>query len=121
MRFIWKILAWLNPISLERQIYVRWRKAHAWEDIPQWGDDDARALKTYFQSDSGRKVRSYLLSTSIHESSKVVLTPEDLEFRCGYAAGFKGALATLDALTRETISETKDPEGVPNHLEHLSP
>jgi hypothetical protein len=62
----------------------------------------------FFNSDTGRKLNSSLLGLHIHQLEKLISSgSKNLAYEAGWAAGFKGALASIDGLM------VRQPERVP--------
>ena len=86
--------------------------AWTYESMPEWRNQDAVGLKRFFQGETGERLRSTLLSMTVQQSLDGTSRSGDLEYRAGYAAGFRGAVATLDALMAEPV--ITDPEHQPD-------
>ena len=62
----------------------------------------------FFNSDTGRKLNSSLLGLHIHQLEKLISSGgKNLAYEAGWAAGFKGALASIYGLM------VRQPERVP--------
>ena len=84
-----------------------------WESMPEWRDEDSMAMRKFFQGETGERLRITLLSMTVSQSlDGTSRAGNDLEFRAGYAAGFRGAVASLDALMAEPV--VSDPEHRPD-------
>ena len=86
--------------------------AWTWERMPEWRDQDSVGLKKFFQGETGERLRAVLLAMTVQLSLDGTNRAGDLEYRAGYAAGFRGAVATLDALMAEPV--ITDPDHQPD-------
>jgi len=77
--------------------------------MPEWRDQDSEVLRRFFQGDTGERLRVTLLSMTVAQSlDGTSRAGSDLEFRAGYAAGFRGAVASLDALMAKPVVTNPD-------------
>ena len=80
-----------------------------WERMPEWRDQDSEAMRRFFQGDTGERLRVTLLSMTVAQSlDGTSRAGSDLEYRAGYAAGFRGAVASLDALMAKPVITDPD-------------
>tara|TARA_R100000808_G_scaffold14671_2_gene34506 strand:+ start:3855 stop:4208 length:354 start_codon:yes stop_codon:yes gene_type:complete len=82
--------------------------AWRWQEMPEWRPEDAKALKNFFKGEHGERLRLMLLAMTVRQALDGTGRPGDLEYRAGYAAGFRGAVSSLDALMEEPV--ITDPE-----------
>lgn len=79
------------------------------KDMPEWRKEDAAALRNFFQGESGERLRVTLLQMTIQQAlDGTSRAGNDLEYRAGYAAGFRGAIANLDSLMAEPVITDPD-------------
>jgi len=83
--------------------------------MPEWRPEDAEAMSKFFRGGTGERLRVTLLSMTVQQSlDGTSRGGDDLPFRAGYAAGFRGAVATLDALmAKPVITDTDHHPDVP--------
>ena len=85
-------------------IFIRYADAsHVWYDT--WGPQDQIALNTFFNSETGKRLRGRLRATSMLHNHRAVLSGR--QWKCGYASGYTGTLADLEILTQ--LSDISDP------------
>jgi hypothetical protein len=90
--------------------------AWTYQSMPEWRDEDAMGLRNFFQGDTGERLRATLLAMTVQQSLDGTSRASDLEYRAGYAAGFRGAVATLDALmAKPQITDPDHEPGVPTY------
>ena len=83
--------------------------AWGWEKAPEWRPKDSAELRKFFQGESGERLRVTLLAMTVQQSlDGTSRAGNDLEYRAGYAAGFRGAVATLDALMAAPVISDPD-------------
>ncbi len=81
----------------------------AWRTLPEWRQTDAAELNRFFQGQTGERLRETLLAMTVQQSlDGTSRAGNDLEYRAGYAAGFRGAVATLDALMAKSVITDSD-------------
>jgi hypothetical protein len=74
-----------------------------WVEEPRWLDSDARELTAFLQTPAGKKLSRILLNLTVRQNSSAVQKkPDTLALACGYAMGFRGAVATLESLCSPT-------------------
>lgn len=95
---------WLRLLSLARK-FSRYNGIPA--ESPRWTEEDAGALRKFFQSRSGQKLRIELVTLTNRQASRAIETESGLEYRAGWAAGFKGCLACID----QYMAQAEEPEG----------
>ena len=79
----------------------------------QWSDQDTEALRAFFGSTTGQKLNSSLLSLHLHQMEKLISSSKaNLAYEAGWAAGFKGALASIDGLMVRQPEKAPVEEGV---------
>lgn len=69
-----------------------------WIDAPKWTEDDAKALQTYLKSDSGTKLKHYLLNFVLRLQSEAITSSNSLKQKCGYCNGAKATLSQIEIL-----------------------
>jgi hypothetical protein len=83
--------------------------AAGWERMPEWRNQDSEALRKFFQSEAGERLRVTLLAMTVAQAlDGTSRAGSDLEYRAGYAAGFRGAVASLDALMAKPVITNPD-------------
>lgn len=76
-----------------------------WVDEPRWTEEDGRALTSFLQTSAGNKLSRILLNLTVRQNSSAVQKkPDALAQACGYAMGFRGAVATIESLCSTTNS-----------------
>lgn len=76
-----------------------------WVEEPKWLEGDARALTEFLGTATGRKLSRILLNLTVRQNSSAVQKkPEALAQACGWAMGFRGAVATIESLTHSNHS-----------------
>ena len=79
------------------------------DSTPEWRPEDAEGLRKFFQGEAGERLRVTLLSMTVQQSlDGTSRAGDDLPYRAGYAAGFWGAVATLDALMAKPVITDAD-------------
>ena len=74
--------------------------------MPEWNSEDAKGMQVFLGTKTGRKLKEMLLAMTVRQSMDGLGAGKDLEYRAGYAAGFRGAVASLDSLLpRPELSE----------------
>ena len=83
--------------------------------MPEWRAEDARGLQVFLRTGTGGRLRALLLAMTVRQSMDGMNAGKDLEYRAGYAAGFRGAVASLDSLLPrpELTGEGQRPDGQP--------
>jgi len=97
-------------------------RCHAYTPAPEWSKEDAGELLQFMTSGTGKRFSALLRNyVSRQDSTAVTGHSADLDYRCGYAAGFKGAVGAIEAMLppRKTF-ETETPDSS-SDLDHLSP
>ena len=69
-----------------------------WVNQPKWEPDDEKAMRDFFRTKSGKKLKAWLLNAALQHNSTATECHGEFAWRAGYANGFRGAIATLDAL-----------------------
>ncbi len=87
---------------------------------PKWEREDARALTKFLESPTGKKLKQYLTNASVMADASAVLSTNTLQHSCGYATGFKGAVAAIQSLALLKFYEEEE-AGSDSSLEHLNP
>jgi hypothetical protein len=76
-----------------------------WVDEPRWTEEDGKALTSFLQTPAGRRLSRILLNLTVRQNSSAVQKkPDALAQACGYAMGFRGAVATIESLCSTTNS-----------------
>ena len=92
---------------------------HQWVDEPAWLEQDARELTSFLQTPAGKKLSRILLNLTLRQNgSAVQKKPDALAQACGYAMGFRGAVATIESLTQSSTSPlaADDAEGADDQI-----
>jgi hypothetical protein len=55
-------------------------------------------MRDFFRTKSGKKLKAWLLNAALQHNSTATECSGEFAWRAGYANGFRGAIATLDAL-----------------------
>ncbi len=91
----------------------------------EWMDTDAAALREFFKTSTGARLRNYLLGQSVAFNEFATNQKKDSAERgCGQAQGFKTAYALLLSLAEAQISNPEtsaDTNGTADALAHLRP
>ena len=89
-----------------------------WVNQPKWDKDDEKALLTFFRTKSGKKLKAWMLNAALQHNATATECSGELAWKAGYANGFRGAIATLDALMSQT--ETLEPDAA-DDFDYLRP
>ncbi len=87
---------------------------------PGWGNEDARSLTKFLESSTGKKLKQYLTNATVMNDASAVLSTNTLQHSCGYATGYKGAVAAIQSLALLKFSEEEE-VGSDSSLDHLNP
>lgn len=87
---------------------------------PKWEAEDARALTKFLETSTGHKLKQFLTNSSVMADASAVLSTNTLQHSCGYATGFKGAVAAIQSLATFKFYEEEE-AGSDSSLEHLNP
>jgi hypothetical protein len=97
----------------------RFARHQAYVIPPEWNDADAEFFLNFLQSPTGQRLRAHLSNATIRQASQAITSSrENLDYACGYAAGFRGAVMLFETMTR--ISEPEIQDSI-SEFEHLSP
>ena len=98
--------------------FLAFAKNHQWVDEPAWLEQDARELTSFLQTPAGKKLSRILLNLTLRQNgSAVQKKPDALAQACGYAMGFRGAVATLESLCSPTSPGVfDDPAGADEQI-----
>jgi hypothetical protein len=106
---------------------IRWLRAlrvflrnHSYVPAPEWTQGDGANLASFLGSHTGAKLKAYLLQSSIIQNQSAVSAGSDLNYRCGYASGYSGCIAAIEAFAAKPNFETETSDSIPD-LDHLSP
>lgn len=112
-----------------RQLLRVWRlvrrSASAGHPTP-WNESDGEALRAWFGTPLGRKIRAQMRVSEAHANATAVLRQGQTEWACGYAAGLRAGFAWLQSLAaeapppEEVLGHSSDP-GEAELLERNSP
>ena len=84
---------------------VAFLRNQEWVNEPKWTDEDGKALTSFLQTPAGMKLSRILLNLTVRQNSSAVQkNPDALAQSCGYAMGFRGAVATIESLCSPTNS-----------------
>ena len=92
-----------------------------WVDKPEWGVEDEERLAAFFKSETGSKLRQYLLNLTLTYKAEAVRTEKGLDRSCGWASGFAGAVATLESLSSKRIYKAEPERDEGSDLERYRP
>ena len=103
------------------RIIAAWRalRFQPYTPAAQWREEDAAALKAFLSTTVGQRFSSVLLNGALRAASTAVGSANDRDYACGFACGYKSAVASIESLAVMT-SETPD-SGSTGDLDHLSP
>lgn len=87
----------------------------------KWESADAEKLTTFLASTTGRKFRDVLANMVVSTQNSAISQTNTLQHSCGYASGFRGAVATIESLATVTLSEPEETTDSIPELEHLNP
>lgn len=65
----------------------------------EWNEGDRVALEAYLQSDSGKKLLSFMAFESYNQDRQATCQTKDLPWACGCAVGFRIAVAVMTNLS----------------------
>ena len=113
--------------QMVRKFLQKWRtlrafnRSNGYPNPPEWSDVDTEALRIFFSSTTGRKLNSSLLSLHLHQLEKLISSSgSNLAYDAGWAAGFKGALASIDGLMVRQPEKVPDANGATDDLEWMT-
>ena len=89
-----------------------------WVNQPKWEAEDEKALRDFFRSKSGKKLKAWLLNAALQHNSTATECSGEFAWKSGYANGFRGAIATLDALM---VPPESSPTGADDEFDYLHP
>lgn len=69
-----------------------------WVDEPQWTEGDAAGLQTYLKSESGAKLKLWLLNYVLRLQADAVSQESNLTYRAGACQGAKALISALETL-----------------------
>ena len=109
----------LNKIKVKwnhlRQMESQWHE-------PEWTREDGERLRSFFQSETGKKLKRVLLNMTLRHNASAVHEKKDLEYNCGSASGFSNAVMTLESLAKPLQqSETESAMDDSSELDRYSP
>lgn len=90
-----------------------------------WTDADSAGLRAFLQGSVGKKLIGSFREMEAHQNASAVLTKDRHEYACGFAAGFRAALAwaiSLSVISTPQAAELNDdqPSTEAELLESLS-
>lgn len=97
-----------------------------WREPEGWTEGDMLALRSFHQTEAGRKLAAYLGRETIGAQERACLGHGDA-WMAGIATGFKAfwayqqQLAGLSASPVDSPSTSEEPDGAPDRLERLAP
>jgi hypothetical protein len=97
----------LHKLAEAAKLYLQDRK---WVDKPEWDHEDEERLRSFLKTDTGKKLKAYLLNLTLTYNAEAVQAENNLEKSCGWASGFAGAVSTLDALAQPDRIYKAEPE-----------
>lgn len=104
------LLAWLRAYT----------RRPSFPGAEHWTRDDAGRLQAFLASDSGRQMSRALTNAAIREAFRANQIVKSADYDAGYASGFRGAIAFLEALSASAppqvsaLSEDPAPQGAVN-------
>ena len=70
-----------------------------------WSPDDATKLRSILASNMGRRLSMALTNAAIREAFRANQVVKNAEYDAGYASGFRGAIAFIEALSASAPPE----------------
>jgi len=98
----------LHKLAEAAKLYLQDRK---WVDKPEWDHEDEERLRSFLKSETGKKLKAYLLNLTLTYNAEAVQAENNLEKSCGWASGFAGAVSTFEALPQPDRIYKAEPEG----------
>tara|TARA_R110000737_G_C14528989_1_gene476841 strand:- start:834 stop:1145 length:312 start_codon:yes stop_codon:yes gene_type:complete len=95
---------------MHKRVLSTMLKPLRWVNQPKWEPDDERALRAFYSTKSGKKLKAWLLNAALQHNATATECGGELAWKAGYANGFRGAIASLDALMVPPESSTTDAE-----------
>jgi hypothetical protein len=89
-----------------------------WVNQPKWEPEDEKMLREFFRTKSGKKLKAWMLNAALQHNSTATECSQELAWRAGYANGFRGAIATIDALM---VPPETSPTGEDDDFDYLRP
>lgn len=127
-----KLFIWLLQNVLEGKscrALVAWQRHYlqSLEEI-HYTPEDGAALHTFFTTPAGEKLTAYLQHREAQNNSSAILhaARDDARYSCGFAAGYRAAVAELFSLTAPAAPDAADLDELTKlaqeeGLEHLIP
>ena len=106
-----------------RQWMRVWRllRASLAEPAPlAWRPEDAAALRGWFESPAGARLRRHMRRAESRACAEAVLRQSGAEWTCGYASGLRAGFAWLQSLASD-LPPDEDPPGAGAALDRFSP
>ena len=89
-----KLIEKLKKVLFPRPLHI------PTDPFPQkWTEDDKKALLTFLQSPVGRRFLAYMQAELGGVTHACLDSKDDRDYKCGYAAGFRGSLAVIMLLS----------------------
>ncbi len=100
-----------------------------WADAEAWEESDRRELQAFLSSQSGRRFSVLLRNMVLNHQSSAVQNTSNLEWACGRAHGFAGAVHLFDTLVATPMNREMKSSEMPENetsswddlTEHLRP
>lgn len=80
-------------------------------DRPVWTKNDAEAFLSYLKSESGVKMKSYLLNYVLTQTAQAISNTTNLQFGVGACNGSKAILSIIESLAEPENYTDGDAEG----------
>ena len=103
-------------------LLLYWLKARRWKATDKWTDADAQWLAGVLCTTQGRKLWALLQNEEIEANAHAVMSTR-LEYACGKAVGYRGALTHILSLAATLPPETENNQDdtLPEEFRHLRP
>lgn len=89
------ILAWLRAFTRRPEF----------PGTDSWTPDDAAKLRSILASDMGRRLSVALTNAAIREAFRATQVVKNADYDAGYASGFRGTIAFIEALAASVPPE----------------
>jgi hypothetical protein len=96
------------------------------EEMPDWTEKDHGALRNFlYNQDTGRKLVLLLRYQEQTINATTITLPDRCEYNCGWAAGFRAAVAILQSLSANVPphpdDDSENPAGAEDFAERHAP
>lgn len=100
MNFLRKLIDYLRMDETQRAAWRTFRHFNLLgESAPiPFTAEERRSMRTFFSTEIGKRVTAILQHQEARQCGLAATSEDDRDYRCGYAAGYRGAVAQLFSL-----------------------